>query len=171
MELYAERGFDRVTVDEIAERAGLTARTFFRHFADKREVLFFGAGAVLEALEQTLNKADPARPPLDVVADALRMAATMVGSDHEHSVLRWSIIQANTELQERELMKLSGWSQVIAERLHGRGVDVDRARLAADIGVAVFRVAFEKWVTTAPTRSLDQTVTASFDQLHTMAAG
>lgn len=171
MELYAERGYDQVTADEIAERAGVTARTFFRHFADKREVLFFGSDAVLEALRQALAASDPANPPLAAVADALGVVARLLGNDHGHSARRRNIIQANPELHERELSKMSGWSQALAEGLNDRGVDAPSAKISAEVGVAIFQIAFDHWVSNPPVGSLTEELSASFRQLHTLTAG
>src|SRR5512139_176471 len=99
MELYLERGFEQTTVAEIAERAGLTARTFFRHFADKREVLFAGSAALQEQLVSALAAAPESAPPMEAVAAALDAAAAVLGERHEYSRQRQSVIAANPELR------------------------------------------------------------------------
>src|SRR5258705_3037517 len=106
MQLYVERGFEQTTVAEIAQRAGLTARTFFRYFADKREVLFAGSADLQEHLVHALDAAPNAASPMQAVAAALDAAATALGQHREHSRQRQSVINANPELRESELIKL-----------------------------------------------------------------
>ena len=108
MELYAERGYEQTTVAEIAQRAGLTARTFFRYFADKREVLFAGSEALGEQLDAALAAAPASATPLAAVAAALGVVAETIGEDRDFSRRRQAVISANAELQERELIKLAG---------------------------------------------------------------
>ena len=146
MELFAERGFEQTTVAEIAERAGLTERTFFRHFADKREVLFGGSGE-LEALLVHGIAAAPARSaPIDAVGEALRSVGPMFAERRSFARERQAIIAANRDLQERELIKLAGLAAAVAGALRGRGVEEPEASLAAETGIAVFRIGFERWV-------------------------
>jgi AcrR family transcriptional regulator len=172
MELYAERGYEQTTVAEIAQRAGLTARTFFRYFSDKREVVFAGSEAVGDRLVAGLDAAPAEATPLGAVAAALDAVAELIGDDLDHSRRRQAIIAANTELQERELIKLAGWSRALADGLRRRGVDEPTASLAAQAGVAVFLVAFDRWLTGPGDRSLAGTVHDSFEQLkNVIAAG
>ena len=107
LELYGERGFEQTTVAEIAKRAGLTERTFFRHFADKREVLFWGAGALQDLLVRTLDAVPVSAAPIDAVAVAIEAAAAEIQQGREFSGQRQAVIDANPELQERELIKLA----------------------------------------------------------------
>ena len=165
MELYAERGYEQATVAEIAERAGLTARTFFRHFADKREVLFAGSDVLAERLGAALGATPATEPPLPAVAAALGVVAGIIGGDHAHSRRRQDVIVANAELEERERSKLASWSRVLADGLRRRGVDDVAAGLAGETGVAVFRSAFERWIDGSPSASLAETLRASFDLL------
>src|SRR5271167_2575806 len=104
--LYGERGFERTTVAEIAERAGLTERTFFRHFADKREVLFAGANALQELLVSTVAGAPESAAPIDAAVAGVQAAAAFLQEGREFSRLRQAIIIASAELRERELIKL-----------------------------------------------------------------
>jgi AcrR family transcriptional regulator len=145
MALYGERGFDNTTVAEIAERAGLTERTFFRHFADKREVLFAGAAAMEEAIVGALAKAPADLAPLDAVAVGLEAAGTIIPDDPELSRQRQAIIAASAELQERELMKLAALSAALAGALRARGLSDAAASLTAEVGIAVFKTAVERW--------------------------
>jgi AcrR family transcriptional regulator len=170
MELYAERGYEQTTVADIAQRAGLTARTFFRYFADKREVLFAGSGEFGEQLDAALAAAPASSTPLAAVAAALGAVVEVIGEDRDFSRRRQAIIAANAELQERELIKLAGWSAAIAGGLVRRGVDEPTASLAAQTGIAAFRVAFERWLADSGDRSLADTLRDSFDQLSAVIA-
>jgi AcrR family transcriptional regulator len=163
LELYIERGYEQTTVAEIAARAGLTARTFFRHFADKREVLF--AGSPLQGtLVDALDGAPASASPMEAVAAALG-AASEVLADRDFSRRRQLVINANAELQERELIKLAALSAALADGLRRRGVAEPVARLAAETGIAVFRVAFERWVAEPEDRGLVRVLRESFDEL------
>ncbi|MFL6114734.1 MAG: TetR family transcriptional regulator [Catenulispora sp.] len=148
MDLFTERGFDQTTVADIAARAGLTERTFFRHFSDKREVLFQGGQYLEEQMVGALAAAPPTATPLAAVAAALTAAATMFDGEgrQERSMMRQRIIDANPELQERELGKLARLCTALADGLRARRVPDPAARLAGDIGVAVFYAAFGQWV-------------------------
>jgi AcrR family transcriptional regulator len=171
MELYAERGFEQTTVAEIAKRAGLTERTFFRHFVDKREVLFWGAGSLQELLVATVADAPAATAPIEVVAAALEAAGDLLQERREGARLRQTIIAANAELQERELIKLASLALAIAEALRQRGVREPAASLAAEAGIAVFRVAFERWITETNRLGLSRVIRESFDELKAVSAG
>ena len=170
--LYSERGFEQTTVAEIARRAGLTERTFFRHFADKREVLFWGAGALQEFLVLSVTSAPEATAPIAAIAAALEAAATAVFQGYrEHSRQRQAVIAANAGLQERELIKLAALASAIAEALRRRGVGDPAASLTAETGIAVFKIAFERWVDEDNQRDLSQLIRESFDELKAAIAG
>src|SRR4051812_15767838 len=105
LELYIERGFEQTTVTEIAERAGLTQRTFFRHYADKREVLFAGSESLKVLIVDTLAAAPGSAAPIEAVAAAIEAAAGMIQEGGDLARLRQTVITANPELRERELVK------------------------------------------------------------------
>jgi len=170
MELYVERGFEQTTVAEISERAGLTARTFFRHFADKREVLFAGSGSLQELLVGALDDAPDSASPMAAVSAALAAAAAALGQHREYSRQRQSVIAANSELRERELIKMASLAVALADGLRRRGVDDANASLAAEAGIAVLRVAFERWVTEPGDQDLVQVIRDSLDQLRNLTA-
>jgi AcrR family transcriptional regulator len=149
LELYGERGFDSTAVADIAERAGLTERTFFRYFADKREVLFFGSGSLLELFEDAVANAPESLAPIDAVGAALQAAAGFFEERREHARRRQGVIAANPSLQERELIKLASLTAAVAGALRGRGVGDVAALLAAEAGIAVFRIGFGNWVDAA----------------------
>jgi len=171
LELYLERGFEQTTVAEIAKRVGLTERTFFRHFADKREVLFWGAGALQELLVRAVVSAPHTATPIDAIAAALDAAGAVFEERREGSRLRQSVIAANAELQERELIKFASLASALADALRRRGVTEPAASLAAEAGVAVFKIAFERWVNETDPRDLSQHLHESFDALKAVTAG
>jgi len=148
MELYSERGFDQTTVAEIAARAGLTERTFFRHYADKREVLFAGSEMLTERLVSSVAGAADSSTPLDTVVAALEEIGALIQESRgrDFARARRSVVAANPGLQERELIKLASWANTLAGALRERGDKDPTATLAAETGVAVFRVAFDRWV-------------------------
>jgi AcrR family transcriptional regulator len=165
LELYGEHGFDQVTVAEIAERAGLTERTFFRHFADKREVLFWGEGALHELFVQSVADAPASAAPIDALGVALEAASAMFDGRHEQARKRQAVITANAGLQERELIKLASLASAMADALRRRGVTEPAASLTAEAGVAVFKVAFERWVSQAGDRGLSEFIQESLAEL------
>lgn len=169
LELYAERGFEQTTVAEIAGRTGLTERTFFRHFADKREVLFGGAEVLLEALATTVADAPADAAPLAIVVAALESAGSYI-RDREHSRRRQAVIDANPELQERELIKMATWAAALVAALRERGVDVVVANLAAEAGVAIFKVAFGRWLAEDDDEAMPRLVRESFNGLRDVVA-
>lgn len=171
MELYAERGFDQTTVADIAERAGLTKRTFFRHYADKRDVLFSGTQALLELVTRTVAEAPPDMPAFAAVTAGLDAAADMLQEAPELVRMRQGIIAAHVELQERELVKLAMLAQAVAETLRERGVDEWPARLTAETGIAAFRVAFAQWVGESETRDLTQVTREALRDLAATVSG
>jgi AcrR family transcriptional regulator len=171
MELYVERGFENTTVAEIAERAGLTERTFFRHFADKREVLFAGSEALRDLLADSVSAAPSPTAPIEIVAGALEAVGAVLQERADWSRQRQAVIAANAELRERELIKLAGLAETVGEALRSRGVKDPTATLTAEAGIAAFRVAFERWVQQPGKRNLPRLIRESFDELRTITAG
>jgi AcrR family transcriptional regulator len=168
--LYSERGFEHTTVAEIAARAGVTERTFFRHFADKREVLFAGAGRLEEAAVSGASNAAESATPLDVAAAGLEAAAALL-TDVEFSRRRQRIISANVELRERELIKLASLSATLADALRRRGVGDPVASLTAEVAMTVFRMAFERWIDEGNDQSFPQLIHESLEQLKAVTEG
>jgi AcrR family transcriptional regulator len=171
LELYVERGYEQTTVAEIAERAGLTERTFFRHFADKREVLFAGAGTLQDLLVTAVAGAPDAVAPLEAVAAALEAAGALLQERREYSRRRQSVIDANPALQERELIKLAALASALADALRRRGVTGPAASLTAEAGIAVFKIAFERWISETGQSDLPRLIRESLDELRAVTAG
>jgi len=156
LELFAEQGFEQTTVAEIASRAGLTERTFFRYFADKREVLFAGQDEFAGLFLDHIATASPDAEPFAVIMRAVRAAVTEFFPVERRSFSRrrQTIIDANPGLQERELLKLAGLTEAMAAALQRRGTPEPTALLSAECGVTVFRVAFSRWVEGSEDREL-----------------
>lgn len=171
LELYAEQGFDQTTALEIAQRAGVTERTFFRHFADKREVLFGGAGDLQELVVRAIADVPPSTGPVDVVSAALESAASLLEGRRDFSRSRAAVIAANPSLQERELLKLASLAAAAAAALRRRGVPDPAAGLAAETGVTVFKSGFETWIGDEPTGDLAQCIREALDRLRGLTAG
>jgi len=169
--LYGERGFEATTVAEIAERAGLTERTFFRHFADKREVLFGGAAMLQELLVSGVAGAPDAAAPIEAVLAALEAAGALLQERRAYARQRQMIIAASAELRERELIKLASLASALADALRRRGVSDPAASLTAEAGIAVFRVAFERWTQEGNQKDLPQLIRESLDELRVVTAG
>ena len=169
--LYGERGFEQTTVAEIAARAGLTERTFFRYFADKREALFAGAGSLQDLLVSALASTPDSASPIDAVAAALEAAGALLQERRDYARQRQAVIAANADLQERELIKLAALASALAGALRGRGVKDPAASLTAEAGIAVFKVAFECWVSGSSQPDLPQLIRESLAELKAVTAG
>lgn len=170
LSLYLERGFEQTMVADIAERAGVTARTFFRYFADKREVLFDDSSALEEKSLAALEGLPTTTSALDAVAAVLETVAQTVGVDRELARKRQAVIMANAELRERELIKLTSLSTALADRLRQRGIGDIEASLAAETSIVVFRVAFSRWVTATDDQVLQDIMRETLDRLRALAA-
>jgi AcrR family transcriptional regulator len=168
LELYTERGFDQTTVAEIAERAGLTERTFFRYFTDKREVLFWGQGALMELVTKHIADSPDSASPIDAIGAGLRATGELFAGRRDHARRRQAVIDANAGLQERELIKLASLAAAMAEELGRRGVGASAAKLTAETGVAVFKVAFDRWISAAKDIDLAQVVAEAMDELRVL---
>jgi AcrR family transcriptional regulator len=169
--LYREHGFAQTTVAEIAERAGLTERTFFRYFADKREVLFSGADVLRQQLVSALDNAPSSLAPIDAVGRAVEATADLFQQRRDFARKRQAVISENAELQEREHNKLASLASALADGLRRRGVSDPAASLAAEMGVTVLRIAFERWINQENDRSLAQIIRELLDELKLVTAG
>jgi len=171
LELFAEQGFEGTTVEDIATRAGLTKRTFFRYFGDKREVLFAGGEEFQAMFVNGLAGAPPSATPMEAIAVTLEAVSVWFRDRHDRARRRQRIIVANAELQERELVKLASVAAVLAGALRDRGVAEPAASVAAETAIAVFRSAFERWVADDTERELADVVRESLDALRAVTAG
>lgn len=171
LELFIEVGYERTTVAEIAARAGVTERTFFRYFADKREVLFAGGLELEDFLVKLVTGAPASVAPLDAVASALTMAATEFFAERrDFSRQRQAVINSNSDLLERELLKLASMTAALAATLRDRGVSEPAASLVAESGMAVFKTAFAQWVSDDNARDLSEIITQTLTDLKAVVA-
>jgi AcrR family transcriptional regulator len=170
IELFDEQGYEATTIAEIAERAGLTKRTFFRYFSDKREVLFDGSQELQRLWLDGLGAAPPEATPLAVVTAGLDPVAEMFTERHPFARIRAQIIEANPELQERELIKLQNLAASIKAALIERGVSANAAILAAQAGVTVFHVAFARWVQQDDPTAFRRLIDESLEELRSVTA-
>lgn len=171
MALFETRGYDRTTVEEIAARAGLTERTFFRYFADKREVLFGGAKDLERFIVDHIANLPRTAPPLDAVTAALQATASLFEERRSYARKRRGIIAAHAELRGRELIKLASLAAAIAQSLRRRDVAAPVADLIAELSIAIFRNAFERWVEDKEQRALSRHIQAAVEALKAVAAG
>ena len=146
LELYRERGYDQTTTAEIAAKAGVTERTFFRHFPDKREVLFDGEAALSAILIEAVRDAPPAFGPWATLFHAFRAAENFLAENRHFAEPRRHVIASNPPLQERELIKAMSLAATLAFALQERGVSDRLASLAAQVGMAAFSQAFSSWL-------------------------
>ncbi len=147
LELFAERGYENTTVIDIARRAGLTKSTFFRHFQDKREVLF-GDGTMTGWVVEAIAAAPATATPLEAVARALDAVGreAFTPARREFSARRRAVIAANPELREREALKGLGLTASMAGALSRRGVPDLTSRVAAELGALAWEIAYEHWI-------------------------
>ena len=171
LELYAGKGFEETTVAEIAQAAGLTERTFFRYFADKREVLFAGSELLEQRFVVGAAAASEGSSPIEVVTAAVAASADYFPDERrDYSRLRATIINANPQLMERELRKMSSLATALTAALAARGTPEPAATLAAQTGVTVFRVSFAQWIADGNTRSMIDIQSGVFAELGTLTA-
>ena len=146
LELFAERGYAEVTVDEIARRAGLTKRTFFNHFTDKREVLFAGAQDFEDSVVGFLKEAPKNLEPIDAALHALDCAGSELAGYGEYARARADLIASSIELRERDLIKMAAMTAAIAAALTERGLTERAAAFTAQVAVTVFNAAYAEWI-------------------------
>lgn len=168
VELFAERGYDQTTAADIAERAGVTERTYYRYFSDKREVLFAGGEILEQAVVAGIAAAPAEVGPLDAVVGGFRAAHEVLERDRARR--RAPVVAAHRALQERELLKMASLSAAAAAALRDRGVPEPAASLAAEGGVAVFRSAFARWIGDDGPDDLDGCLTDALGQLRATLA-
>jgi AcrR family transcriptional regulator len=171
MDLFAERGYGKTTVGDIAARAGLTERTFFNYFTDKREVLFAGSEHFVKRVVDAVRAAPRSSAALDVVLSAYEGTNDFFEERRAFARRRYALIAAHPELQERELIKMMSLAASITETLEQRGTSSAAARLATEAGLAIVRVAFDQWGKDPKDRSLTFHLRAARRQLEAVVGG
>jgi AcrR family transcriptional regulator len=145
LELFAEQGYENATVAQITERAGLTRRTFSRYFTDKRDVLFAGSEQLPGVVSDAIRRADAALSPFQALLATLVDTGELFADLVPHAAQRRAVIASSPELQERERTKLAAVTEALADALRERGATASSAKLLAQVGIAVFHTAFERW--------------------------
>ncbi len=172
LELFAGQGYRATTAAEIAERAGLTERTFFRYFGDKRDVLFSGQDRFAEAFLTGIQQAPDKASPMGLVGAGLRSAAEFFPDERRpYARIRYAVIDQNPELRERERHKMAELALLLADALRGRGVAEPAATLAGESGATVFTIAFAAWIGEDEQRGLAEITEAVLDELRIVHAG
>jgi AcrR family transcriptional regulator len=147
LDLFAENGYEETTVAQIADRAGLNRATFFRHFADKREVLFGGEDVLAGLFADAIRAASPDATLTECLQAAFAAAeAAMTPQQRAKAAQRVLVVAANSELQERGLLKHARIARSINAALRERGADELTARLGAEVGMLAFTIAVERWM-------------------------
>ncbi|RMB80366.1 TetR/AcrR family transcriptional regulator [Streptomyces shenzhenensis] len=165
LELYLEHGYDNVTVTHIAERAGLTRRSYFRYFPDKREVLFGGSERLPPALAEAILAADPDTAPLTAALDALTRVGAQLTEHMDGATQRRAVIDASPELQERERTKTAAITEAIRDALKQRQVNTDTAELVAQLATVASTNAFRRWIEAEGRASFDSCLNAVTNEL------
>ena len=146
VELYLERGPSGVTAAEIAERAGVTERTFFRHFSDKAEAFFGDEARLREHLADLIDQVPDGTPALQTALEAFSRYAEGFSGDADAIRRRAVVIEANPELHARELLAGDEWALLISNALAVRGIHRAEATEVARVALTIFRVAYEQWI-------------------------
>ena len=170
LELFEERGYDRTTIGDIAARADLTERTFFRYFADKREVLFSGSEELEKLIVSGVANAPETTPPLEVVVEALAASSPAFESRRAQARKRQALIAAHAELRERELIKSTKLTAALVASLRERGVSPSSAALLAETGTTLFHNAFERWLGDSKKRDLAFHLREALGELRALTA-
>lgn len=169
LQLYAERGFDRTTTAEVAALAGVTERTYFRHFPDKREVVFDGEAALRASMTGAVASA-PDLSPLGVLRHAFASLASRGEDDRDAQARQHRVITATPELRERAAAKAAHLTEAVTDALERRGTPRPLASLAAACGIEVLTRARHEWLDGSP-RSFAALLSEAFDDLDLLVRG
>jgi AcrR family transcriptional regulator len=171
LDLFTEQGYDNTTVAEIAERAGLTKSTFFRHFPDKREVLVAGQDTLCRLLVDAIAAAPATATPMEAVAAALDAAAqAFTPGRRDLGPKMQAVIAASSELQERDALKRVGLATAMTEALRKHGVPDPTASLAAELGLLALKIATARWADPANQQGLADLARQSLHELQAASA-
>jgi AcrR family transcriptional regulator len=171
LDLFAENGYEQTTVAQIADRAGLNRATFFRHFADKREILFASQELLAGLVAGGIRDAAPGATLAECLQAALTAAGTlMTGEQRRKAAQRRAVAAASTEVQERGLLKQRAIVQAMTAALRERGTDDLTARLGADIALLAFGIALERWTASDDAGPFAPHAAAALDDLRTRVA-
>ena len=145
LELYLERGYDKTTAGDIAARAGFTERTFFRHFADKREVFFGGEAQLRDLLTGAVAAVPAGIRALPTLRAAFHQAVPLIERNLPVTERRAPVIFATPALRERALAKNAALAAALTDALRARGVAEPLAALCAQAGMDTYSIAIRRW--------------------------
>lgn len=169
LDLFQQQGYDATTTAEIAARAGLTERTFFRHFTDKREALFDGEEAFRDALAETVASAPADMGPMEALLHAFRSVEPLLQRNRPFTEPRQKIIAETPALQERVLAKTAGLTAALSSALRQRGMEKGVAAFAAQIGMATLSHATGVWLAD-PAAGLSANLAKSYAELRRLSS-
>lgn len=165
MDLFGQHGFAPVTVQQIALHAGVTERTFYRHFTSKEEVLFSEGKAILELIVSTVDAVDEAASPREVIDTVVAQLAKRFEADREAHRIRAAVITSDPALLERELLKQEQWVRTIARLLTKRGLTEHRALVLSAAATSTFRMEYLSWANDRARTGMTHRVRSSLDAL------
>jgi AcrR family transcriptional regulator len=168
LEMFTERGYEGTTTAEIASRAGVTERTYFRHFPDKREVLFASEQDLREVTVEALTAVPADLEPLPALRQGFHGVVPLIEKSRPLAELRAPIIQAAPALREREHAKAAALVELVASILEQRGVAAPTALLSARVGMDAFGTAIRRWSTEAS--DLHTALDSTFNELRVLAS-
>ncbi len=163
--LFRERGYARTTVPEIAARAGLTERTFFRYFADKPEVLFWRAGEFEAAMVDAITLAPAGAMPRDVLLAGFDALSGVLDATRSEVSARHQLVDAHPEFKARDMLKKQELTRAVDRALRARGFSEEEARMGAEAGMTIWRVALDRWICSEMKARFAEHVRLAFDQL------
>jgi AcrR family transcriptional regulator len=169
LELFSERGYDQTTAAEIAARAGVTERTYFRHFPDKRDILFGGEKDLQSLLTETIAGAPAGLGPVSILKRAFDALGAIFEANRPFSRPRLAVIAATPALREREMSKQANLTVAVTTALANRGVDPKTAALVAQLGAVAFNHALATWADD-PTNGLGIHLDRAFEQIHLLSS-
>ncbi|MFI5258602.1 MAG: TetR/AcrR family transcriptional regulator [Candidatus Limnocylindrales bacterium] len=171
LDLFVENGYEETTVAHIADRAGLNRATFFRHFADKREVLFGGEDVLVGLFGDAIRATSPDATLTECLQAAFVAAGdAMTTQQRAKAAQRALVVAANAELQERGLLKHARIAGSIRAALRARGADELTARLGAEVGMLAFAIAVERWMEADNDEPFSLYAAAALSDMRTRAA-
>lgn len=164
LDLYAEQGYDATTTAQIAARAGVTERTYFRHFADKREVVFGGEAETQQELARAIAAAPAQLEPLPVLRLAFQALVPRIERNRSVTELANRVVAVTPALQERQLAKWATIVVFVTDALRARGVDANVAQVCAQVGANMCMIALKRW-NDDPSAGLEAELDRAFDEL------
>jgi len=171
LSLFQEQGYHQTTVTQIALRAGLTERTFYRYFTDKQEVLFWRANDLQSTIVNSLIKAPQDQNPLMIVIEAFEAAGSFFDNHRKEVKARQALVASYQDFQERELMKSHTLTAALQAELQNRGMQAFAARMTSEAGIIIWRAALDCWSSDITEQSFSQHIRNSLKQFQQTIIG